>query len=140
MTVLTHMAVGGAVGTLVGGTGAAFGTGVLSHVPLDVIPHYDFPNVWVELGLAVAFLGSMLALGLGVTPAFWGALGGVLPDLENLLWRVGVIPGRLKVFPGHAEWFKRFVPHGRSLGPAHLWWQVVMIAVCMRIMFLGVSL
>ncbi len=129
MIALTHMVVGGAVGSFVDGRGIAFGLGVVSHVPLDVIPHYEFDKMWLEVAIVASFLGAMLATGHAGTGLFWGALGGVVPDLENLLWRLGVMPERRKLFPGHNGRLGRFLRHGRSLGPGHAWWQAA-IAVC----------
>lgn len=129
MTVLTHMVVGGAVGSFVDWRGVAFGLGVASHVPLDVIPHYEFKNMWLEVVIVGSFFGVMLATGHAGTGFFWGALGAVIPDLENLLWRLGFISDDHKIFPGHSARFQRFLPHGRSLGVRNAWWQVA-IGVC----------
>ena len=123
MTVLVHMAVGAAAGSFVGGRGTAFAAGLLSHIPLDVIPHYEFDKMWIEASIVTAVFVAMLALGLGGTTVFWGALGAAVPDIENLLWRRGIIPGRWKVFPGHSERLSKYVPHGRALPLRHAWWQ-----------------
>lgn len=128
MTVLVHMAVGAATGTLLAGRGAAFLAGVVGHVPLDLIPHYEFEKMWVEAAVAAAFFGGLIAAGFGGSGVFWGALGAVLPDLENLLWRVGVLPERAKVFPGHSGRYKRFLRHGAQLGVEHAWWQAAIAA------------
>lgn len=127
MTVLAHMAVGAAVGSLVGGRGTAFALGLVSHIPLDVIPHYEFENLWLEVGIIAALFGSMLFFDLEGTAVFWGAVGAVAPDFENFLWRRGALPGRWKVFPGHAESLARFLPHGRALGLRHAWWQAAIV-------------
>mgnify|MGYP000096075970 CR=1 FL=1 len=128
MTVLTHMAVGGALGSLVDGRAAPFALGLGSHIVLDVIPHYEFEKMWVEALIVTGALGALLALGRAESAVFWGALGGVLPDIENLLWKQGILPGRWKMFPGHNRRLRRFVPHGRPLPVRHAWWQVVMAA------------
>jgi hypothetical protein len=127
--VLTHMAVGAALGSFVGGRGASFGIGLASHVPLDVIPHYEFEKMWIEVAAVVVVLGLLVCLGYGGTTVFFGALGGLVPDVENLLWRRGVLPERWKLFPGHAPWLARFVPHGKALSARHAWWQAAAIAV-----------
>lgn len=139
MTVLAHMAVGGAVGSFVDGRSAPFAMGLASHVLLDVIPHYEFDKVWVEAGIAVGVLGSMLALGYGGTAVFWGALGGAVPDIENFLWRRGILPERWKVFPGHTRWLARFLPHGRSLSVRRAWWQVVLVAASAAVWVHGLA-
>jgi hypothetical protein len=123
------MAVGGALGSLVGGRGAPFALGLGSHIVLDVIPHYEFEKIWIEAAIVVCVLGTMIAAGHGGTGVFWGALGGVLPDVENLLWKQGILPGRWKVFPGHNRRLRKFIPHGRSLPVRHAWWQAGLIAV-----------
>ncbi len=130
MTVLAHMAVGGALGSLVGGRAAPFALGLGSHILLDVIPHYEFEKIWVEAAIAVGVLGTMIALGHGDSAVFWGALGGVVPDFENLLWRRGILPDRLKVFPGHSRRLRRYIPHGRTLPVRHAWWQAALVAAC----------
>jgi len=139
VTVLAHMAVGAAAGSLVGGRGAAFGLGLASHVVLDLIPHYEFTKIWLEACAIALLFGAMLALGLGATPVFWGALGGVLPDVENFLWRMGLIRGRDKCFPGHNERLSRWLPHGRSLGVRHAWWQVAIAAAAVLVVLWGTS-
>jgi hypothetical protein len=133
LTVLAHMAVGAAVGSFAVGKGTSFALGLAAHVPLDVIPHYEFEKIWFEASVLAVVFGSMLALGFGGTAVFWGAVGGVVPDLENLLWRKGILPGRWKIFPGHAEWLSGIVPHGRCLPLRHAWWQVAIIGVAVLV-------
>jgi hypothetical protein len=128
VTVLAHMAVGGALGSLVDGRAAPFALGLGSHILLDVIPHYEFEKIWIEAAIVAGVLGTMIATGHGGTGVFWGALGGVLPDIENLLWKQGILPGRWKVFPGHNRRLRRFLPHGRALPTRHAWWQAALVA------------
>jgi len=129
VTVLAHMAVGAAAGSFVGGKGTAFALGVVGHIPFDVIPHYEFEKIWLEASVLAVVFGAMLLFGLGGSSIFWGALGGVVPDIENLLWKKGVIPGRWKLFPGHNERLMKVIPHGRELPARHAWWQVAIVAV-----------
>jgi hypothetical protein len=112
MFTLTHLAVGGALGGWTGHGGTAFAVGVASHAVLDVVPHYDIRDVRVDVGLLVAAVAALWVLGYGPTPVFWGAAGGVLPDLEILLWRLGVLDKRRWVFPSH----NGRIPHGREVG------------------------
>jgi len=130
VTVLAHMAVGGALGSLVDGRAAPFALGLGSHILLDVIPHYEFEKIWIEAAIVVGVLGTMIAAGFAGSAVFWGALGGVIPDIENLLWRQGVLPGRWKMFPGHSRRLWRFLPHGRALPVRHAWWQAGLVAAC----------
>lgn len=137
MTVLAHMAVGGALGSFVDGRGVPFALGLGSHILLDVIPHYEFEKIWVEAAIVVGVLGTMIAIGLGGSGVFWGAVGGVLPDIENLLWKQGVLPGRWKMFPGHNRRLRRFVPHGRALPVRHAWWQAGITAASVLVAVRG---
>jgi hypothetical protein len=133
VTALVHMAVGGAVGSLVGGRGGAFALGVASHVPLDVGPHYEFGRMWIEVIVVSGVLGGMVVTGHAGSPVFWGAVGAVAPDIENVLWRSGALPEKWKLFPGHALRLWRFFPHGRTLGTRHIWWQVVLGAAAVAL-------
>jgi hypothetical protein len=139
VTALTHVAVGAALGSFVGGRGASFAVGLASHVPLDVIPHYELEKMWVEVASVAAALVLLVFLGHGTTTVFFGALGGLVPDVENLLWRRGIIPGRWKLFPGHAPWLSRIVPHGKALPARHAWWQAAIIVVASLVAFRGLA-
>lgn len=138
MTVITHMAVGAAMGTLTDNGAAAGLLGLASHVPLDVFPHYEFEKLWVEVAVVTAVFVAMLAGGLAGTGIFWGALGAALPDVENLLWRAGILPEERKLFPGHNPRLARFFPHGRTLGPAHALTQVAMICVSVAVVAVSI--
>jgi len=139
LTVVTHMAVGAAVGTITDNAAGAALLGLLSHVPLDVMPHYEFEKMWVEVAVVMGVFGAMLAAGLGTSGIFWGALGATVPDIENLFWRLGVLPDERKVFPGHSPRLERFLPHGRTLGPRHALTQVAMIAVSVAIVLVSLT-
>jgi hypothetical protein len=116
MTTITHTAVGGALGSLGLGPFASFAVGFGSHLPLDLVPHWDIKQTWVDTLLTVAALGAILLV-QGGSPVFWGAAGGALPDLEHLL------PLPRKYFPGHGA------HHGRALGVRHAWWQGVLAGI-----------
>jgi hypothetical protein len=102
----THALVGAVAGALAGPPILAGVCGVVSHALLDLVPHED-PEALAPILLDAAGALAVLALGvLAGTPGFVaGALGGVLPDLDNvpdlllrrwwptLVWR--------KVFPSH---------------------------------------
>jgi hypothetical protein len=76
----------------------AFLTGVLSHLFADLVPHRDL-TPGIETLMVLAALGGIGATQGWNSSAFWGALGAVLPDVENGLahWRG---QGRL-LFPTH---------------------------------------
>lgn len=82
----THLLAGGAVGTAFPQPAAGFAAGVFSHLALDMVPHHDYQDA--KLGAVDIFLGLLLAgllLKVGMGPsAFWGAIGGTIPDLEVL--------------------------------------------------------
>jgi hypothetical protein len=118
----THVAAGAVAGALAPTPFAAPFFALGSHILLDVIPHYDIDRMRYELLLAclavaiIAVSGALeLRVGLGI--AF-----GVVPDLENLLWKLGVIRDDQKVFPGHRRVFK----HGAVIGPSNLYVQAVL--------------
>jgi hypothetical protein len=130
------MAVGAAAGSFVEHGGAAALLGAASHVALDVMPHYEFDKIWVELTAVVAVFGGLLLAGLGGSTLFWGALGAAVPDAENLAWRLGLLPGKFKFFPGHSEHLSGILPHGRPLPRRYALSQVALIAVCFLIVVL----
>lgn len=122
MTTITHTAVGAALGSLGLGPTASFLAGVGSHLPLDLVPHWDIKQTWIDTLLTFGALGAILLAG-GFSPVFWGAAGGALPDLEHLL------PLRRKYFPGHGR------SHGRALGAEHASWQALLAGVAGLIAF-----
>lgn len=128
MCSVTHVAVGALIGSLVGGSLASFLIGLGSHIPLDAIPHIDFENLWVDAALTVALLIGILVV-LGFSPVFFGALGAVAPDIENLLWRVGILPEERKIFPTHSGLIK----HGTTSAAKGLWASIAMAAVSVLI-------
>lgn len=133
MTAITHLAVGAALGSFTDSRSLSFLLGLVGHVPLDLVPHYEFEKFWVDALAVVAILSALLVAGLGGTGIFWGALGAVLPDAENLLWRAGVLPGDGKIFPGHSRRLSRIFPHGRTLGPRHALTQVAIVCASVAI-------
>lgn len=110
MMAVAHALVGAAVGHVIGDRRVALAAGVGSHLVGDLIPHRDYP-LPVELPLLLGALALLACRHGSFSPAFWGAIGGVLPDIENGLHLLGVIPERAKVFPTHSGLF----PHGRPI-------------------------
>lgn len=113
----THAAVGAGLGTLIGGAAVpavgvpaaaalAFGAAVVSHAALDAVPHKDTASIGGALADVAA--GTFLALwamggfsaGMSV-PAFFGFLGGVIPDLEVALVYLGLMGKDRLRFPSH---------------------------------------
>ncbi len=128
MCSVTHVAAGAVIGSLLGSSPAAFFVGMASHIPLDVIPHLDFENLWVDAALTIALLAAVLLL-FGLSPVFFGALGSVAPDFENLLWRMGVLPEERKIFPTHSG----LIRHGRARPARGFWAGAAMAAVSFAI-------
>src|SRR5262249_2448875 len=92
---------GGAIGRYARRPGPALLGGAISHLLADLAPHRDF-SLPIELPVMLSALG-FLALRHGASsPAFLGAVGGVLPDVENGLWKLGVVSEEAKLFPTHS--------------------------------------
>ncbi|MCK4547946.1 MAG: hypothetical protein KAW17_10955 [Candidatus Eisenbacteria sp.] len=111
MCSVTHLAVGGVLGGWAGNSGVAFFLGIVSHVVMDAVPHYDTRDFRVDVALTAAGFLAVLGLGYWNSPVFWGAVGAVLPDVENLLWRLGAIRESWRIFPSHT----RLIRHGKPL-------------------------
>jgi hypothetical protein len=94
--------VGAALGSLCKRRGIAFVAGVLSHLVTDVLPHKDYKPA-VEVPMLAATLVA-IAKWRGVdSPEFWGAVGGVAPDVEHGLLVAGVIGKEHELFPTHVD-------------------------------------
>ncbi|MCP4517100.1 MAG: hypothetical protein GY824_17970, partial [Delftia sp.] len=126
MCVFTLFAAGALVGGLCPNVWTAAGAGLASHAVLDAIPHYDHPDWRLELGGGVLMLLILLTLPCASAAAVVGGLGGILPDLENLLQKLGRMKRSAFVFPSHTG----LIPHGRELSRRHLGWQVALAAGC----------
>ena len=111
MCTVTHLVVGGAVGAWTGHGALAFALGVVSHAVLDAVPHYELDDFRLDLGITLVAVGGLVGWGYWLTPVFWGALGGVLPDVEILLWKLGLLRDTQMVFPSHSG----LIRHGRRL-------------------------
>jgi hypothetical protein len=97
-----HAILGAAVGSLSRRRGVAFLAGVGTHVVGDLLPHKDF-GAAVEVPLLAAALWWVGARRGWASPAFWGAVGGAAPDIENALEYLGLRDGQ-RVFPTHRSW------------------------------------
>lgn len=124
MCIFSHIAAGGLAGALSPNPYAAPFFGLGSHILLDIVPHHDLESMKLEIGLGIVTL-AVIVLGGAHSPSILvGALFGILPDLENLLWKTGRIGDGDKIFPGHAGWIR----HGRQAGPLNLVAQFVLSA------------
>ena len=116
MCIFTHFAAGALAGSFSPAAALAPVLGLGSHIVLDVLPHYDFESMTLEIVIGLAALAVLLAGGVFGFAVIAGGLFGVLPDLENLLFKKGVIREDQKIFPGH----RGFIPHGRRAGRVNL--------------------
>jgi len=135
MCSVTHVAAGAVIGMLVDSRLAAFLMGFVSHIPLDALPHIDYKDYRIDAALTIGLLAGIYAF-TGLTPILFGAVGAVFPDLENLLWKMGIIDEKWKVFPTHSGLIK----HGQaSVGRGHAA-EIVMSAFSVGIVALVVVL
>jgi len=105
MMLVPHACVNAAAGRLFKSPVAAFGVGVTSHAVLDLIPHKDVSAHKAE-GLLVLTIMGIIATSCGLkSPAFWCAMGGVLPDVEQVLPWTDPKRGRHRWFPTHQRGF-----------------------------------
>ena len=126
------MVAGSAAGGLIGNPALGFCFGLTSHIPQDAVPHYDFDNPWLEVLLVGVAVGAMVGGGLGGSPFFWGAIGGGLPDLENLFWKQGWVRDEHKIFPTHSGLIK----HGSNRGMRNLLFQAAVALVALVVILL----
>jgi hypothetical protein len=102
-----HLATGFAVGSHARTVPGGFVAGFVSHAVFDVIPHHDYhkaPAALADLAGGLAVLALMIrrhrrAGRLG--PSLAGAVGAAVPDVENAMWWLGVIPGEARRYPTH---------------------------------------
>jgi hypothetical protein len=110
MMAAVHALVGGAIGRYARRPAPALLGGAVSHLLADLVPHRDYP-LPIELPIMLGTLGLLAVRHGAGSPAFLGAVGGVLPDVENGLHMLGVVPERAKIFPTHSG----LLPHGRPI-------------------------
>jgi hypothetical protein len=133
MCSVVHVGAGALIGSLFGGRLPAFAVGFVSHIPMDAVPHIDFEDFRLDAVMTMALLGVVLAVS-GFSPLFLGALGAVAPDLENLLWKCGIIPERRKIFPTHSGMIK----HGRAVVGRGLAGEIVLSAFSVGLVVIAV--
>lgn len=109
----THAVVGAALGYWLGQNPVySFAIGLLSHALLDMMPHHD-PVLTdrLDVGVFVAFnLGTLFTTAElwrsndNDSRILWGAIGGMLPDLEHILFFKacgGFALCEKKIYPSH---------------------------------------
>jgi hypothetical protein len=142
MLFVTHLAVGLALGRRLRHPAAATAAGVLSHLLLDRIPHWDgFDGTapWTARRNLAAVIGDVAAAAAIISLALarrwvtrdrpgvtWGAVGAVLPDLLWVPYHVVGLrwPRRLFMFHGRIQRSARWQPS--------LVVQLALIGLCLR--------
>ncbi|MDD4856683.1 MAG: hypothetical protein PHD74_01105 [Candidatus Krumholzibacteria bacterium] len=130
MCLFTHVAFGAIAGAISPTPYLAPFLGLASHIGLDVIPHHDIDRMRTEILLAAA---AVAAVAIGGALSLKVALGiafALIPDIENLLWKLGTIRDDQKIFPGH----RRLIPHGMVLGKSNLILQFAASAVAIALL------
>lgn len=105
MMLVPHACINAAAGRLFKRSLTAFAAGVIAHALLDLIPHRDISAHKAE-GAAVLMLLGLVGASCGFSsPAFWCSVGGVLPDVEQVLPWTDPKRGRRCYFPTHSRTF-----------------------------------
>lgn len=116
MMLVPHTCVNAAAGLFFKRPLTAFAAGLAVHALLDLVPHKDISAHKAE-GMAVGLLLGITGTSCGFTsPAFWCAVGGVLPDVEHVLPWTDPRRGKRRLFPTH---YRRL--HSLPLPPAPGW-------------------
>ncbi len=103
MMLVPHTGINAAAGRLFRRPAAAFAAGVLAHALLDLVPHKDISAHKAE-GVMVFFMLGLVGSSCGWnSPAFWCAMGGVLPDVEQVLPWTDPARGKRRFFPTHSR-------------------------------------
>jgi hypothetical protein len=97
-----HTCLNAAVGTLFKKPLAAAIAGIASHALLDLLPHKDISAHKAEGATVLLLLGIVGSSCGWSSPAFWCAMGGVLPDVEQVLPWTDPKRGRRRYFPTHS--------------------------------------
>ena len=99
MIQLAHVATGALAGRHRAGALDALLAGLATHAAMDVIPHGEVHDDEFEAVTAISGVLALAARHGFRSPIVWGAIGGVLPDLEH------VLPRRIRpnapIFPTH---------------------------------------
>lgn len=130
-----HACLNAAAGRLFKSPLKAFAAGLATHALLDLVPHKDISAHKAE-GAAVLMLLGLAGASCGLSsPVFWCAVGGVLPDVEQVLPWTDPKRGHRRWFPTHSHRFHSLklsrAPHYRSglLGQSMVSAAALLIAV-----------
>jgi len=108
MIAAVHALLGSTLARACSSRSAATLLGAASHPVADMLPHRDL-EIPQEAALLAAALALIVAARGVDSPEFAGAVGAVLPDVENLIGRVFDIPEERLLLPTHSR------HHGRKL-------------------------
>jgi hypothetical protein len=89
----------------------------------------------MEILFGVLISGVLVIGGARSLSVLLGAGFAVLPDLENLLWKTGVIGDDQKIFPGHVG----IIRHGREAGMLNLFIQIIASVAMVALLIRGCS-
>lgn len=126
MIAAVHALTGAAIGGRCRSRGQALLLGAISHLAADALPHRDL-DIARE---AVLLAGALGIIGLtrgAESREFAGAIGAVLPDLENVVARALKIPESRLLLPTHSTY------HGRKTKDFRA--QVALSLVCLGTLF-----
>lgn len=135
MCLFTHIAAGALAGSVSPNPYVAPLFGLGSHFLLDILPHYDFESMKMEIFFALAAFAILIAGGATSAAVMLGAIFAIVPDFENLLWRIGKLRHEQKIFPGH-NWL---VAHGRVAGRVNLALQLILSAAALAYLVRGMA-
>jgi hypothetical protein len=100
-----HTGINAAAGRFFRRPTTAFAAGVLGHALLDLVPHKDISAHKAEGAMVFLMLGLIGSSCGWSSPSFWCAMGGVLPDVEQVLPWTDPKRGRRRYFPTHSRRF-----------------------------------
>lgn len=103
MMLVPHTGINAALGRFFKKPLTAFAAGVLGHALLDLVPHKDISAHKAEGAMVFLMLGLVGSSCGWSSPAFWCAMGGVLPDVEQVLPWTDPQRGRRRYFPTHSR-------------------------------------
>ncbi len=112
----THcMVSAGIAHKLGGGALVSILAGIVSHIPLDMIPHYELSGTLDYVIDGALTIGGVYLLykKFDDPRILWGALGGFLPDAQDVLEKVGIGDDSQEIFPTHTG----LIRHGDPLPP-----------------------
>lgn len=102
MMLVPHTCLNAAIGSMFRSNGAAVVAGLVSHAALDLLPHKDISAHKAEGAMVLLLLGIVGSSCGWKSPSFWCAMGGVLPDVEQVLPWTDPKRGRRRYFPTHS--------------------------------------